>query len=136
MKNKRIILDTNLWISFLISKKLELIDGLISNGKIKLIFSKELIKEFISVAKRAKFKKYFSDVDLKEILRLFDSYGILVNVEIEVNECRDEKDNFLLALAVERKANYLITGDSDLLSLEKIEKTKILTWNEFIEEFK
>lgn len=136
MKNKRIILDTNLWISFLISKKLELIDGLISNGKIKLIFSKELIKEFISVAKRAKFKKYFSDVDLKEILRLFDSYGILVNVEIEVNECRDEKDNFLLALAVESKANYLITGDSDLLSLEKIEKTKILTWNEFIEEFK
>lgn len=136
MKSKRIILDTNLWISFLISKKLELIDGLISDGKIKLIFSKELINEFISVAKRPKFKKYFSDVDLKEILRLFDSYGILVNVEIEVNECRDEKDNFLLALAVESKANYLITGDSDLLSLEKIEKTKILTWNEFIEEFK
>lgn len=115
---------------------MESIDGLISDGKIKLLFSKELIKEFISVAKRPKFNKYFSDVDLKEILGLFDSYGILVNVEIEVNECRDEKDNFLLALAVESKANYLITGDSDLLSLEKIEKTKILTWNEFIEEFK
>ena len=134
MRNKRVILDTNLWISFLISRKLVLIDNLILNGKIKLIFSTELIEEFISVARRPKFEKYFSEFEIKEILRLFDSYGTLVNVEIEVHKCRDEKDNFLLALAIESKANYLITGDSDLLSLDNIEKTKILSWTEFIDK--
>lgn len=136
MKNKRVILDTNLLISFLISKKLTFIDGLIFNGKIKLVFSKELIEEFITVAKRPKLEKFFSDVDIKEILRLFESYGTLVKVKLKVNMCRDKKDNFLLALAIESKANFLITSDSDLLSLKKIEKTKILTWKEFIEELK
>lgn len=136
MRNKYVILDTNLWISFLISGKLSAIDEFIFNGKIQLIFSKELIEEFITVAKRPKFRRYFSDRDLKEILRLFDSYGNLIDVRINVNECRDEKDNFLLALAIEGKANYLVTGDSDLLILGKIGKTRILTWNDFMTEIK
>lgn len=45
MKSKKVILDTNLWISFLISKQLNFIDDLLLEGKIKLIFSKELIDE-------------------------------------------------------------------------------------------
>lgn len=51
-----------------------------------------------------------------------------------LNFCRDEKDNFLLNLAVDGNADYLITGDKDLLVLEKIEKTKILTYSEFVTE--
>jgi len=136
MTNKRVILDTNLWISFLISRKLTEIDDLIFKDKIKLIFSNELIEEFITVAKRPKFNKYFSDFDIKEILRLFDTYGMLVKVDIEIKKCRDEKDNFLLELAIESKADYLITGDSDLLILEKINKTKIVNWRDFINELK
>jgi len=38
METKRVILDTNLWISFLISKNLDYVDGLLQNGKIKLFF--------------------------------------------------------------------------------------------------
>ncbi len=44
MKNKKIILDTNLWISFLISNKLEQIDSLIENKKLILIFFKGVIR--------------------------------------------------------------------------------------------
>ncbi len=46
MRSKRVILDTNLWISFLISKELDEIDDLLEDGLIKLIFSKESIEEF------------------------------------------------------------------------------------------
>ena len=59
MKNKKIILDTNLWISFLISKKFNQIDKQIENKGIQLIFSKELLEEFIDVISRPKLKKYF-----------------------------------------------------------------------------
>jgi putative PIN family toxin of toxin-antitoxin system len=59
MKSKKVILDTNLWISFLISKQFDFIDDLLLKGKFKLIFSKELIEEFLTVAKRPKFEKYF-----------------------------------------------------------------------------
>lgn len=132
MKSRKIILDTNLWISFLISKKFTEIDNLIENKKIVLIFSNELLEEFIDVVKRPKFKKYFSKKDVEKILQYFDQFGELVKVKSNINICRDEKDNFLLNLSIDSNANYLITGDKDLLILEKIENTKILTFSEFI----
>lgn len=134
MRNKRVILDTNLWISFLISKRLAFLDDFIFNGKIKLVFSNELIEEFIKVAKRPKFKKYFSDEMISDLLRLFDNYGIIVEVTSEIKKCRDPKDNFLLNLAIDSKAHYLVSGDTDLLVIKKIKKTKILSWNDFIQE--
>ncbi len=134
MKNKKIILDTNLWISFLISKKFSQIDKLIENKRIILIFSNELLEEFIDVVSRPKFKKYFSKKDIEKILEYFDQFGELVNVKSNIKICRDEKDNFLLNLSVDLKADYLITGDKDLLILENIERTKILTFSEFIEQ--
>lgn len=136
MSTKRIILDTNLWISFLISNRLNFIDNLLYSGIVKLIFSNELIEEFISVAQRPKFKKYFDDEKISDILRLFDNYGELVKVSSKTEICRDRKDNFLLNLAVDGKANYLITGDSDLLIINEIHDTKIITWSDFKEEMK
>ena len=99
-------------------------------------FSKELIEEFLTVAKRPKFEKYFSDDIISDLLRLFDKYGKLIDVLTETDVCRDLKDNFLLNLAVDSKANYLITGDSDLLVIKKIKKTRIITLTDFIEELK
>lgn len=133
MSNKKIILDTNLWISFLISEKFSQIDKLIENKKIILIFSNELLEEFIDVVSRPKFKKYFSTKDIEKILEYFYQFGELVKIQSDIKVCRDEKDNFLLNLSVDSKADYLITGDKDLLILEKIEDTRILTFSEFIE---
>jgi uncharacterized protein len=132
MRNKKIILDTNLWISFLITKKFTQIDKLIESKKITLIFSDELIAEFIDVAKRPKFEKYFSKKDIEKILSYFDEFGKLIKVKSDIQLCRDAKDNFLLNLSVDSKADYLITGDNDLLVLEKIERTKIMNFTGFI----
>jgi predicted nucleic acid-binding protein len=43
-------------------------------------------------------------------------------------------DNFLLALAQDSKANYLITGDKDLLVLNKTNKTQIIPLTQFLLE--
>lgn len=134
MRSKRIILDTNLWISFLISKRFSQLDKLIENKKIILIFSNELIEEFAEVVSRTKFKKHFSKKDIEKILQSFEQFGELVDVKSNIKICRDEKDNFLLNLSVDSKADYLITGDKDLLVLKNIEETKILTFTEFIEK--
>ncbi len=133
MKSIKIILDTNIWISFLITKNFNDLDRLIDEGKIKLIFSNELIEEFIAVSKRPKFIKYFNISDVITIIDLFNTFGKLVTVKTKCEDCRDPKDNFLLNLAIDSKADYLITGDSDLLIIEKIMKTKIITFNSFIE---
>jgi len=60
MRSKRFILDTNLWISFLITKNFRETDDLIQSKKFVLVFSDELLEEFIEVVKRPKFKKLFT----------------------------------------------------------------------------
>lgn len=127
----RVILDTNLWISYLISSKFLKIDSLIDQGRVKLIFSEESLQEFIEVAGRPKFQKYFSSEDVDELLELFNCYGELATVTSVVEICRDPKDNFLLALSKDSQAAYLITGDKDLVELEQFESTRILTFTEF-----
>lgn len=127
----RVILDTNLWISYLISKRLRKIDALFDENGVTLIFNEELMEEFFEVAQRPKFGKYFTSADLENLLALFDVYGEWVQVVSSVDLCRDAKDNFLLALAKDGKADYLITGDQDLLIIKKFEDTDILTYAEF-----
>ena len=127
MKSKKVILDTNLWISVLISKNYSFLDNYILNGRVKLIFSEELFGEFIEVAGRPKFKKFFSSKDIQNLISLIDKFGTLYQVSSDINECRDVKDNFLLNLAVDSDADYLITGDTDLLDLKTVRNTKIIS---------
>jgi putative PIN family toxin of toxin-antitoxin system len=134
MKRKKVILDTNLWISFLITKNFEAIDHLVDKGYIVLIFSEESLEEFVTVARRPKISKYFPELAIDEILSLFHKYGKLVNVVSDITDCRDQKDNFLLNLAIDTNADYLVIGDSDLLILKQIKNTRVIKWNDFLKE--
>lgn len=129
----RLILDTNLWISFLISSKYERLDELLFNQEWLLLFSQELLEEFVAVAKRPKLRKYISRDELEDLLETIDEVAEFVNVTSNISECRDPKDNFLLSLAVDGKADYLLTGDKDLLVLKKIGVTEIKTISEFFD---
>jgi putative PIN family toxin of toxin-antitoxin system len=133
-KYLKIIIDTNLWISFLITKSYNRIDDLIIDKKIRIIFSEELLSEFIKVIQRPELAKYFTKNDLEELLELFDFYGDFIEVKSRIKQCRDPKDNFLLSLAIDSKADYLLTGDNDLLEIKEIGKTKILTVTEFLKK--
>lgn len=133
-KAERIIIDTNLWISYLITKDLKNLDNKIITGKIKVIFSLELIEEFLSVAHRPKFKKHFTKNDIEQLVDIFEVYGEIAEVTSKVELCRDPKDNFVLSLAKDSKANYLVTGDKDLLDLKTIVGTKIITMTDYLKK--
>jgi len=132
MKQKsRIIIDTNLWISFLLSKKFEFIDKLLDSGKVELVFCNELLAEFVEVASRPKLKHLFTAKDWVLIFEIIERHAVNLPVISSVTLCRDAKDNFLLSLAKDSKANYLLTGDKDLLALKTFEVTQIITITEY-----
>jgi uncharacterized protein len=120
----RVIIDTNLWITFLINKDYSKLDKVLSDKLITLLYSQDLIDEFIEVAQRPKFKRYFNADDLQSLLLVMSDRAIFIDVSSIVTVCRDEKDNFLLSLAKDGKASHLITGDNDLLVLKHFGKTK------------
>jgi putative PIN family toxin of toxin-antitoxin system len=137
MKKKiRIILDTNIWISFLITKSMKGIDRLIFNGKAVLLFSDESMTEFIDVTSRDKLKPYFTKDDIASLIDLIEEYGEIIEVKSKVDVCRDKEDNFLLSLAKDGKADYLITGDKDLLVLDNFGKTEIIKLADFLEKYR
>ncbi len=131
-KESKIIIDTNIWVSFLLTKEYSKLDSLFSDTHIKLLFSQELLREFLEVTQRPKFKKYFSSEDLDELVLQIGNHAEFFEVKQQVTICRDAKDNFLLALAQASNATHLITGDKDLLSLKSFRKTKILTLATFL----
>ena len=131
----KIILDTNILVSFLISDKLKKFEEILWKPKILLVLSKELITEFISVIQHPKLKSYFKGIDIDHLMALLMQHGILIQVTSTIHICRDPKDNFLLALADDSKANYLITGDKDLLSLRRVNETNIITLNQFLQSY-
>lgn len=132
----RIIIDTNLWISFLLSKQFSFLDELLTKQSVQLVFSQELLSEFLDVVNRPKLKKYFSDESVAMVLELIDQYAEFVVVTSSVDVCRDSKDNFLLSLAKDGSVDFLITGDQDLLVIESFVNTEILTISEFEQRIK
>ncbi|MDR3697024.1 putative toxin-antitoxin system toxin component, PIN family [Mucilaginibacter sp.] len=131
-QKNRVIIDTNLWISFLLTKDFSTFDKIVAANKLTLIFSQELVDEFVEVTQRDKFRKYFPLKDVENLLLKIKNRAMFINVTSNVSICRDIKDNFLLALAMDSNATHLITGDKDLLVLEKFVNTKILTMAEYL----
>ena len=82
---------------------------------------------------RGEIRKYIRPEDLDDTLKLIHLYGKYVVIQTKSkSEIRDKKDLYLLSLADTIKANYIVTGDKDLLVLEKHNRTKIVTITEFM----
>lgn len=136
-ENIKVILDTNLLISFLISKKRNFLQPLFIHKEIQLIISEELLAEFMEVIKRPKFRNYFSEEQAIVLLNLLEERALFVEtINLGVDDCRDSKDNFLLSLAKQSNAYFLITGDKDLLELDPYQSTRITTITHFQEIIK
>ena len=114
-KNIKVIFDTNVWISFLIGKRMSIIKNYISNGQITIVITNQLLDEIKDVTSREKMQKYFPKESVADLIFLLEN--IAQNIEIKptyfIN--RDAKDNFLLDLIDFSKADFLVTGDKDLL---------------------
>lgn len=131
-KRDRVIFDTNIWISYLISDEFVLLDKLIEEQLIVLVFSNELLEEFYEVAKRKKFMKYFTTKDLDTLIKFISTFAYFVNVRSEFTMCRDPKDNYLLSLSYDADATHLVTGDKDLLEMKYFYCTKIIDYSNYI----
>ena len=131
-KKHRVVIDTNLWISFLLTRDFSKLDRLMSIDQAVLLISQELLEEIVEVAERPKFRKYFDLFELTDLLVGLRQRSELVQVSFQVNVCRDSKDNFLLSLAIDGAATHLLTGDKDLLVLHPFGEIKILTIADFL----
>jgi len=131
---KKYICDTNILLSSLISSSsppAQTVDFIKDNGLFS--FSKETFSEFEEVLKRPKFDKFLSKERRLNFINKIFELSVFYEVHDKTDICRDPKDNKFLDIAIVSHAELLITGDEDLLILERIEKTSIITPRNFVD---
>lgn len=121
-----VIVDTNCWISFLIGRRLGRLVELLSNERVMLVLCDELLEEIREVTVRPKFVRYFPQAEVESLIEFMKLIGERFTPSPIEPTCRDEADDYLLALALDSKANYLVTGDQDLLVLRKVAGCRIV----------
>ena len=131
-KRLKIVLDTNWYVSASINRnsRRRLYDLLI-NENLTIFYSGELLAEYESVISRKKFEKFIRPEQVNRFIGLVLTRLKPIEIKTLVRLSRDAKENFLLSIAIDCGADYLVTGDPDLLVIKDFGKTKILNMTEF-----
>lgn len=141
-KRKLVILDTNIIVSgFLDGDNISYPSRVISAwlvGDLQVAVSKELKKELNQVLKKPYINRILEDQkSIKPILgRLFNKAVMIYPESINEVSFPDEKDHFLLELAVTAKSEIIVTGDKELLNVKKVRNIQILNPKQFCQQFK
>ncbi len=77
----KIIIDNNIWISFVIGKKLSSLRKILTNKNIQIFVCSELLQEFSDVITRPKLKNYIKKSDIIATKELFDTYCEFVQIK-------------------------------------------------------
>lgn len=124
----KVIIDTNVWVSFMLGSHVANMRRALLSENVTVCVCEELITEFKEVANRPKIRKYIEPEDIEQTIMLIQRYCSFTYCrESAVSDIRDKDDLFLLSLAQSVDAEYIITGDKDLLVLGSFNSTKIIT---------
>lgn len=110
---KIIVADTNWWVSLVIKSFNNKFAEVLLSTHLKFITSQELTDEIKSTLSKERLQKHLSPDALNIFWPLYNAFATKIKVFSTVSICRDPKDNFLLALAKDATADFLITGDKD-----------------------
>ena len=130
-RKTRLAVDVNNWISSLLTPEFRARLGIVFDPDYHLITSEAMFYELDQAIRKPKLKKRIDRITYETLIFELRTLGELVDVHSVANACRDSEDNYLLALAKDGNADYLITGDKDLRVMEKFGKTEIVTLSEF-----
>ena len=131
MQKNRYVLDTNIWISAIISNSLEELELFIKNKNLKIYICPEMILEFEDVLKRAKFKKYLKE-SVSHYISEIQKISTLKASETKYNEAPDVDDNYLYDICIDTKS-ILVTGDKLLLNYTSNPLVVTISRNEFFQ---
>lgn len=132
MSKLRLVIDTNIWVSIFIGANFENFLEIIFKKNHLILSSTELIDELAEVLTRSKFKKYLGN-PIENYVEQHKNIVKIVKVKSEYFQSPDPNDNFLFDIAIQKKAEYIVTGDKKLLEHNPPFPIKIITLKSFRE---
>ncbi len=128
----RITLDTNVLVSAFIARhghSADLLELSLTVESLELVLSDGILEEFENVLMRDDVRRRFAYTkqDIKKTVATLRNLSKLVSPKSKFHVVRDDpKDNVILNCAHDGDADYIVSGDSHLLKLEKFRDIKIV----------
>jgi uncharacterized protein len=132
----RVVIDTNTFISAAIllhSSPARAVQAAIASSV--LLTSEATWQELRDVLLRPKFNKYRAHDVRAKLLLSWQAYFEPIEVTTSLAVCRHSKDDKFLELAVDGRADFLISGDQDLLTLHPFRSIEIITPAAYLDRF-
>ena len=127
----RAVFDTNVLVAAFLT------EGICSTlllrarrGECELVLSTDIIKEFERTLRRKFLVSQSEMSDVRKVLAEA-TLDVFQKVNPIAPVCRDPDDDRILACAREAHADYIVTGDQDLLVLKRYGTTRIVTPRDF-----
>jgi putative PIN family toxin of toxin-antitoxin system len=98
------------------------------------LVSVPVLLELADVLNRPKFDKYVTHDERMRFMVNFLKVAEMTEISESITVCRDPKDDKLLELAVSGTADFLVTGDKDLLVLNPFRGVEIISPREFLDK--
>lgn len=128
----KVIIDCNIWISFLLGHQTALMQRILTDPALDIFICHKLLAEIKEVSSREKIRKYIAVSDITDLLHLLRDFCIYADIQKVANSpIRDAKDLYLLSLAESVGADYIVSGDKDLLVLKSHGQTKMIKLADF-----
>ena len=130
----RIVIDTNVLVSgvFFGGFPRKILSSVVGQ-KITACATTEIINEYEAIVKEMIDRKqgHIDRAILTPLINAMEIIEPITHVEI----CRDPDDNKFLGCAKDSQALYIVSGDKDLLVIEKYENIQIMTAKDFYEKY-
>ena len=125
--SRRLVVDTNVFASAILfphSVPRRFVDDALDKDVV--LFSEGTMRELAEVLFRPKFDRYVSRAERTLFLAQLGSLAEFVPIIRLIRECRDPKDDKFLEVALNGRADVIITGDADLLRMHPWREIAIL----------
>ena len=134
-EGQRFVVDTNVLVSHLLLP--ESVPGQALRLALSLgdmLVSDSTLTELASVINRPKFDKYISKSDRRKFFEVLAPLCINVEIIQSIQASRDPKDDKFLEVAINGSADFILTGDTDLLELHPFHEIPIYNPSQFLEQ--
>jgi putative PIN family toxin of toxin-antitoxin system len=130
---ERVVVDTNVFVSRLL--RFDSVPGRAAEKSIHnavLLVSQATMSELADVLAQEKFDRYVTIEQRLQFIRLIAQTAKFVPIINPIHECRDPKDDKFLEVALNGRADVIVTGDADLLEMNPWRGVKIMSPTEYL----
>lgn len=132
----RAVVDTNVVVSASLNPdaRINLILANLAQGKYTFLYSRDSLDEIVEVLSRPRIARGMVDpFDIQEFVALVRFRGEEIKPVTAIHVCRDPDDDKFLEIAIGGRADTIVSGDGDLLSLSPFRGIAIIKPTKFLD---